>query len=111
MKNEINEMYHGDIRKLCDDLTLNEKKELVIKIIYNDDIDVDDIYDSLSTWQKENLMKKLMHIKKTDQYDELFYNHENSLNMALINLLNKSRMLTKNEEQLIITISEQYKHF
>ena len=111
MKQEINEAYHGDVRELCKDLTSDEKREIVEEIIHRHDIDMDDIYESLSSSQKESLKGEFPNEEKQNRYDELYYNEKDPLNDALVNLFDKSHMLTKKEEMKIIKISEQYKHF
>jgi hypothetical protein len=111
MKKEIEEIYHGDVRELCDDLTQHEKREIVEEIIHRHDVDMDDIYSTLSTSQKEDMKREFIGEIDNEEYNVLFDVQEKPLNKALVGLFNKSHMLTKKEEQEIINISEQYKNF
>ena len=107
-----------DIDELYDCLSDVEKYELADKLFGENQYDLDNFYDSLDAVDKIELKDKL--------YDDNFliqpaeYNNEDikkylidndKFNASILNLLGKSRMLTLQETEWLINLSEKYKYF
>lgn len=110
MKKEINKFYNGDVRELCDDLTSDEKREIVEEIVSRGFIGIFDVYQLFTSRQKQELKDHIITNNTSSCGDDLFY-YDNPLNGALVRLLDKSHMLTNKEETTIIEISKKYEHF
>lgn len=95
-----------DVDTIYDSLSTFEKHEMITLIIENGDF-LNSVYDSFGDDDKEILSDKL----EEDGYLEFECDNKNKFNNALLSLLDKSYMLTKTEIESILNIANEYKYY
>jgi hypothetical protein len=95
-----------DVDTIYDSLSTSEKHEMITLIIENGDF-LNSVYDSFGDDDKEILSDKL----EEDGYLEFECDNKNKFNNALLSLLDKSYMLTKTEIESILNIANEYKYY
>lgn len=110
IQNEI--VVDVDVDTIYDSLSTSEKHEMITLIIENGDF-LNSVYDSFGDDDKERLSDKLEEDGYFDNDSELEFecDNKNKFNNALLSLLDKSYMLTKTEIESILNIANEYKHY
>lgn len=100
-----------DVDIIYNYLSTKEKYEMLNLIMENGNFNVNHIYDSLSH-SNRIVLSYLLYETGYFKYDEPKIKcDKNNLNNALLSILDKSHMLTKTEIEHILNIANKYKYF